>query len=892
MKKIVFLILILAGMFLLTGVANAAPPNENYRLVYTDEFDGDALNTDDWAYRTSTKTGGVNRPENVRVENGMLYIDYTKENDTYYGGGIISKFSMGYGYYETRAKTFGGTGALHTSFWMHGFSESTGRPENVPVRSNTVEIDGFEINSHTPSDISIGSYYNWAIGQRKDPRFHYNNVIDSSADYFIMGFEWLPDRINYYVNGVLVGTHDDFGVYGPSFMWLTALAQPEGREDKIDDSKLPGSSEFDYMRYYQMPIKGLNLLGNGHFEYDRQSRDEYNPRCFYVSGDTKATRSCSYFGAYEGLQCMVQGSSEPFSTFAGHEMKHLHPGKYTFSGMFKGENVPENARLVIYDEDGSVLAEKAIPAFSEWTEVSVTDIEIDGYAFVGVESSSETGGKYVMVDNLTFCIQEGIEYDKTATPNYELYNYRNTENGESTYRKGVMAFKDATALSGNWEDSGIGEDAVFAYYKADNFIAWESKVSADGIYNLEVYRLNHSGNMAQQKYTVYVNDEERASFMLQTADVVDGWAVAGVVDLKKDDQVKIVLSPGTNKGTMRFQEINLVPQETSRMYYTPIFKVNDSRMIYKGKAFFADTNNNENVMYEKEGEYYIPCVLLKECTEFGVTLPEGKTHISLSEVLTQSGAKAAWYEDYLYLIKGYDALTESALTTLIIDFLRSEHGLETKNAEMSTDVSVLQTVEYNESDALKEGVWGKSSASRPNYYNQGTGRAAWVKKVPEAGVYKLQFCTAVHTNSTPAAPVDVYTKKTHETFLLNEKTGVAGWYDVGSYELEANETFSLVLSRKEPGVLRMAGVRLHWVSPGISVSQQNTAITVTLSDFAENQKGKLFLAEYSTEGFLRNVQSLPAAKSASFTLQDANNNYKIFLWENGKIKPVCDTFSN
>ncbi len=888
MKKILFLVSALCILLITATVTYAAPPNENYQLVYTDEFDGDALNTDNWAYRTNTKTGGVNRPENVRVEDGMLYIDYTKENGTYYCGGVISKFSMGYGYYETRAKTFNGTGALHTSFWMHGFSESNGRPKNVPQRSNTVEIDGFEINSHTPSTISIGSYYNWANGEALDPRFSYKEV-DSSADYFIAGFEWLPDRLNYYINGVLVGTHENFGVYGPSFMWLTALAQPENREDLIDDSKLPGYSEFDYMRYYQMPIKGLNLLGNGHFEYDRQAVDEYYPRCFYVSGDINATRSCCNYDAYEGIQCMVQGSPDPFSTFAGHEMKCLLPGKYTFSGMFKGENMPEHARLVIYNEDGSVLAEKAIPALSEWTELSITDIEIDGYAFVGIESSSETGEKYLMVDNLTFYNQDGITYDQTATPDYDRYNFRDSQMGESLYRKGLMDINKATLVSDGWQKSGIGDGAVYAYYSADNTIEWEHKATETGNFNLEVYRLNHSGNMEKQRYTVYVNGEERDSFLLQTANVKDGWTIAGNIELQKNDIVKIKLTPGATKGTMRAQSINIVPEETSRMYYTPLFKLNDGRMCYKGAVYFADTDQKAETVYKENGEYYIPCVLLKECAEFEFTLPEDAEYIALSEVLAQSGAKAVWKDDYLYLAKGYDALSESTLTTLIIDFLNAQHFMEITKPTLSEEVSAISTTEYGIADALKEGEWKKSSVSISNYYNQGSGRAIWIKEVPEAGVYNLQFCSAVHENSTSGALVEVHTKKKQDAFLLNQKNGVAGWYDVGTYELDAKETFTLVLRRKESGTLRVAGVRLNWLRPGILVSQQNKAVTVTLSDFAENQKGKLFIAEYSANGFLTHVQSVPAAKEHTFTLQDADSHYKIFLWEDGKITPLCNT---
>ena len=214
MKRILMLVLSVI-LIMIAVTAFAAPPNEDYQLLFADEFDGEALDTDVWAYRTNTKTGGVNKPENVRIEDGMMYVDYKKVDDIYTCGGVISKFSFPYGYYETRAKVFGGTGAFHSSFWLHGFGESTENVPDIAQRSATVEIDGFEINSHNPTSLSHGTYYNWSGESISRFRNAYT-VKDWSEDYFIMGIEWLPDRVNFYVDGVLVSTNGNFGVYGPS----------------------------------------------------------------------------------------------------------------------------------------------------------------------------------------------------------------------------------------------------------------------------------------------------------------------------------------------------------------------------------------------------------------------------------------------------------------------------------------------------------------------------------------------------------------------------------------------------------------------------------------------------------------------------------------------------
>ena len=99
MKKIIIFCCIFV---LLLGItAMAEPPREGYTLVFSDEFEGDKLNTDVWGYRdgSSLTRGGRNDENMVTVSDGKLHIGIDKVGDEYHGGGVISKFGLGYGYY-------------------------------------------------------------------------------------------------------------------------------------------------------------------------------------------------------------------------------------------------------------------------------------------------------------------------------------------------------------------------------------------------------------------------------------------------------------------------------------------------------------------------------------------------------------------------------------------------------------------------------------------------------------------------------------------------------------------------------------------------------------------------------------------------------------------------
>ena len=126
-------------------------PCSGYQMLYEEEFAG-SLNLKDWMYRTGERLGGYNLPENVFTKDGRLFQQMVYKDiqgkKCITGGGIISRRLFGYGYYETKCKLFSATGGMHSSFWSMGLNGGDG--EKMPVINTVYEIDGYEVDSHSP----------------------------------------------------------------------------------------------------------------------------------------------------------------------------------------------------------------------------------------------------------------------------------------------------------------------------------------------------------------------------------------------------------------------------------------------------------------------------------------------------------------------------------------------------------------------------------------------------------------------------------------------------------------------------------------------------------------------------------------------------------------------
>jgi len=249
-KRVVTFCLMASGW--LAGGAAAAPPSPDYELAWSDEFSGDSLNREAWSYRTDVKWDTAHRPENVKVSGGKLRLVLEKRaNDgkQFTTGGVVTKRSFRYGYFEARMKGFP-DGNWHPSFWTaHALGLQTmgnlppiphlGGSEAPRLEIDIVEHDTANVKSYHAGLLRWGPQGTGSLGRK-----HFT-VPDLSAAFNVFGAAVMPDRVDFYFNDKLVNSVPMAGWPQPEgFVFLTSI----GRQ--IVSTRLPGEIQFDWFRYY------------------------------------------------------------------------------------------------------------------------------------------------------------------------------------------------------------------------------------------------------------------------------------------------------------------------------------------------------------------------------------------------------------------------------------------------------------------------------------------------------------------------------------------------------------------------------------------------------------------------------------------------------------------
>jgi len=226
-------------------------PPAGYKLMWADEFNDGRLDTNKWDFRTDSKHWSTQLPANVSVRDGKLILAVKKEDagDKHYtGAGVISKEPFKFGYYEARFKVPPGAG-WHTSFWM---MKHDGNGGTAPVAS-AQELDVCENDSVNLTHYAV-NVHKWNPQPHTSTGHKTVKTSDLSADYHVFGCEFTPETVKYYFEGKLVQTVavTNFA-QSDQHVWLTAIASHLGNTKAVDDTKLPATAEYDYVRFYQKP---------------------------------------------------------------------------------------------------------------------------------------------------------------------------------------------------------------------------------------------------------------------------------------------------------------------------------------------------------------------------------------------------------------------------------------------------------------------------------------------------------------------------------------------------------------------------------------------------------------------------------------------------------------
>ena len=244
-----------------------------YTMVWSDEFNGTALDESVWGYNEGGNGWGNNekqyytkRPENIRVKDGCLEIEARKETyekNDYTSARIMSKNkkTFTYGKIESRIKFPGGKGTW-PAFWMMG---------NAGNWPNCGEIDIMEHVGSIPARASFALHTvakngtkgnNWA----KTQWFDYS----LADDFHVYGIEWAQeekdgkDVIRFFVDDVQYAEaweeqidNNDSWPFNKPFFFIYNLAIGGNMGGQVDDAIFdqPRIMYVDWLRVWQRQEK-------------------------------------------------------------------------------------------------------------------------------------------------------------------------------------------------------------------------------------------------------------------------------------------------------------------------------------------------------------------------------------------------------------------------------------------------------------------------------------------------------------------------------------------------------------------------------------------------------------------------------------------------------------
>lgn len=231
------------AVLLSPACVRASPPGTGWVQVFSDDFNGTALDPNKWntCYHWSCTIAANNelqwyQPDDVIVQNGTLRLRGQKRsmNGYSYTSGMISshdKYAFQYGYAEIRAKLPKGKG-LWPAFWL------------LPRNGWPPELDVMENLGHDPNRAYMTLHYKTSNGPANSGSNYWANP-DFSANYHTFAMQWSPERIIWYVDGVERKRYEVTANLPTTPLYIIANLAVGGNWPGFPDATTPFPSYYD-----------------------------------------------------------------------------------------------------------------------------------------------------------------------------------------------------------------------------------------------------------------------------------------------------------------------------------------------------------------------------------------------------------------------------------------------------------------------------------------------------------------------------------------------------------------------------------------------------------------------------------------------------------------------
>lgn len=250
-------------------LASSATARAQLQLVWSDEFDGGALDTNRWEVQTGTGCPSLcgwgnnelqfYRPQNLSVSGGTLRITARQESfaGSAYTSGRLRTRGMGdwtYGRFEVRAKLPEGQG-IWPAIWMLPSADAYGG------WAASGEIDIIELVGHQPNKIHGTLHYGGPAPGNASSGTSYTLPSGNFSDAFhTFAVEWDPFQIRWYVDGAQYASQGSWWSSGgpypapfdqPFHLLLNVAVGGDWPGSPDGTTSFPQVMEVDYVRVYQ-----------------------------------------------------------------------------------------------------------------------------------------------------------------------------------------------------------------------------------------------------------------------------------------------------------------------------------------------------------------------------------------------------------------------------------------------------------------------------------------------------------------------------------------------------------------------------------------------------------------------------------------------------------------
>lgn len=226
--------------------------------IWSDDFNGDVLNPDNWNYEIGNGDNGwgnneaqyyTDAEDNVKVEDGNLIITAKREAES--GFNFTSarittkdKFEFTYGRVELRAKLPSG-GGTWAAMWMLG---AEWPEETWP---GVGEMDILEFVGNDPGKTISALHFPGNSGG--EAIVGDTQVQNATSEFHIYEVEWTVEKITFLVDGIphLEFDNDDSTPFHDDFYLLLNIAMGGTLGGNIADDFQESSMEIDYVKVYQ-----------------------------------------------------------------------------------------------------------------------------------------------------------------------------------------------------------------------------------------------------------------------------------------------------------------------------------------------------------------------------------------------------------------------------------------------------------------------------------------------------------------------------------------------------------------------------------------------------------------------------------------------------------------